>query len=78
MLNNAAGSSAAQRFACLDDDIRTCRCRCVLLDVGLNNGDTLRTWHTSAAAALLKDGFTNASAALTRCAADERACFIGI
>ena len=77
MLNNAAGS-AAQRFACLDDDIRTCRCRCVLLDVGLNNGDTLRTWHTTAAAALLKDGFTNASAALTRCAADERACFIGI
>ena len=51
------------QLSCLDDDIRTCRCSCVLLDVGLNNGDTLRTWHTTAAAALLKDGFTNASAA---------------
>ena len=49
MLNNAA------RFACLDDDIRTCRCSCVLLDVGLNNGDTLRTWHTTAAAALTQE-----------------------
>ena len=56
----------------------SCGCSCVLLDVGLNNGDTLQRWHSTASPALLKDGYGNASAALARCAADARACFVGI
>lgn len=61
--------------SCLNslDDLSSCGCECILVDVGLNTGDTLLGWPLGAAALLKRRGGQEANGITRHAAASSKA-----
>lgn len=77
LLHLATDSKPSESSSCDSIHMRelgVCRCRCTLIDVGLNTGASLVSW----APEVVANGQAgNASAALDACARDKTTCYYG-